>query len=82
MSYFHCGWGAVDLAAVELDWIEKNHPHSLQILDIYHALQYAWDFVKLAIVASIDELRTVWETNVFGTLANTQVLLPLLRHQN
>jgi len=29
---------------------------------------------------SIDELKNVWETNVFGTLALTQALLPLL-HQ-
>ncbi|MDT0691455.1 SDR family NAD(P)-dependent oxidoreductase [Salegentibacter sp. F188] len=33
-----------------------------------------------ASVASIDELRTVWETNVFGTLAITQALLPLLHN--
>jgi NAD(P)-dependent dehydrogenase (short-subunit alcohol dehydrogenase family) len=29
--------------------------------------------------ASLDEVRTVWETNVFGTLAVTQTMLPLLR---
>lgn len=33
-----------------------------------------------ASVASIDEMRTVWETNVFGTLAITQALLPLLHN--
>ncbi|WP_192350070.1 SDR family NAD(P)-dependent oxidoreductase [Algoriphagus sp. Y33] len=33
-----------------------------------------------ASVASIDELRIVWETNVFGTLAITQALLPLLHN--
>ena len=32
-----------------------------------------------ASVASIDEMRTVWETNVFGVLAVTQAFLPLLR---
>lgn len=32
-----------------------------------------------ASVASIDEMRTVWETNVFGPLAVTQAFLPLLR---
>lgn len=32
-----------------------------------------------ASVASLDEVRTVWETNVFGVLAVTQALLPLLR---
>ncbi len=29
--------------------------------------------------ASLDEVRTVWETNVFGVLAVTQAMLPLLR---
>ena len=29
--------------------------------------------------ASLDEVRTVWETNVFGTIAVTQAMLPLLR---
>ncbi len=28
---------------------------------------------------SLDEVRTVWETNVFGVLAVTQAMLPLLR---
>lgn len=32
-----------------------------------------------ASVASVDEMRTVWETNVFGLLAVTQAFLPLLR---
>ena len=31
-------------------------------------------------IASINELRTVWDTNVFGTLAVTQALLPLLQN--
>src|SRR5258708_218540 len=30
-------------------------------------------------VASLDELRAVWETNVFGVIAVTQAVLPLLR---
>jgi NAD(P)-dependent dehydrogenase (short-subunit alcohol dehydrogenase family) len=30
-------------------------------------------------VASLDEIRTVWETNVFGVIAVTQAMLPLLR---
>lgn len=30
-------------------------------------------------VASIDEIRTVWETNVFGVIAVIQAFLPLLR---
>lgn len=33
-----------------------------------------------ASVASLDEMRTVWETNVFGVLAVTQAFLPLLRN--
>lgn len=32
-----------------------------------------------AVAASLDEVRTVWETNVFGVLAVTQAFLPLLR---
>lgn len=32
-----------------------------------------------AVSASLDEMRTVWETNVFGVLAVTQAFLPLLR---
>lgn len=38
----------------------------------YHA-------VSLASNASLDEIRAVWETNVFGTLAVYQAMLPLLR---
>lgn len=34
---------------------------------------------NLASKASLDEVRTVWETNVFGTIAVTQTMLPLLR---
>ena len=30
-------------------------------------------------MASIDEMRTVWDTNVFGVVAVTQVFLPLLK---
>lgn len=32
-----------------------------------------------AIAASVDEVRTVWETNVFGVISVTQAFLPLLR---
>lgn len=32
-----------------------------------------------ASVASLDEMRKVWETNVFGVIAVTQAMLPLLR---
>lgn len=34
---------------------------------------------SLASVASLDEMRAVWETNVFGVLAVTQSMLPFLR---
>lgn len=32
-----------------------------------------------ATLISVDEVRTIWETNVFGVLAVTQAFLPLLR---
>jgi len=32
-----------------------------------------------ATLISVDEVRTIWETNVFGVLAVTQALVPLLR---
>ncbi|MFA6245449.1 MAG: SDR family NAD(P)-dependent oxidoreductase [Mucilaginibacter sp.] len=32
-----------------------------------------------AVNVSLDEVRTVWETNVFGVIAVTQAMLPLLR---
>ena len=35
-----------------------------------------------ASVASLKEMRTVWETNVFGVLAVTQAFLPLLKNSN
>ena len=38
--------------------------------------------VSLASNASLDEVRTVWETNVFGTLAVYQAMLPLLRESS
>ena len=33
-----------------------------------------------ASIVPMDEMKTVWETNVFGTLAVTQAFLPLLRN--
>ncbi len=35
--------------------------------------------ISMASNASLDEIRTVWETNVFGVLAVYQAMLPLLR---
>lgn len=32
-----------------------------------------------ATLISVDEVRTIWETNVFGVLAVTQAFVPLLR---
>lgn len=39
------------------------------------------DYIKTsgASIASLDEIRAVWETNVFGVLAVYQAMLPLLR---
>ncbi|RZK38132.1 MAG: SDR family NAD(P)-dependent oxidoreductase [Pedobacter sp.] len=31
-------------------------------------------------IASLDEMRTVWETNVFGVVAVTQAFIPLLKN--
>jgi NAD(P)-dependent dehydrogenase (short-subunit alcohol dehydrogenase family) len=36
--------------------------------------------VSLASIVSIDEVHTIWETNVFGVLYVTQAMLPLLRN--
>ena len=38
--------------------------------------------VSRASTASLDEVRTVWETNVFGVLAVYQAMLPLLRESS
>ena len=38
--------------------------------------------VSRASNASLDEVRTVWETNVFGVLAVYQAMLPLLRESS
>jgi NAD(P)-dependent dehydrogenase (short-subunit alcohol dehydrogenase family) len=42
------------------------------------------DFAKTsrASTASLDEIRTVWETNVFGVVAVYQAMLPLLRESS
>jgi NAD(P)-dependent dehydrogenase (short-subunit alcohol dehydrogenase family) len=37
---------------------------------------------KYASTASLDEVRTVWDTNVFGVLAVYQAMLPLLRESS
>jgi NAD(P)-dependent dehydrogenase (short-subunit alcohol dehydrogenase family) len=38
--------------------------------------------ISLASNASLDEIRAVWETNVFGVLAVYQAMLPLLRRSD
>jgi NAD(P)-dependent dehydrogenase (short-subunit alcohol dehydrogenase family) len=38
--------------------------------------------ITLASNASLDEVRAVWETNVFGVLAVYQAMLPLLRQSS
>jgi len=38
--------------------------------------------ISLASNASLDEMRAVWETNVFGVLAVYQAMLPLLRQSS
>src|SRR6202142_998707 len=38
--------------------------------------------ITLASNVSLDEIRAVWETNVFGTLAVYQAMLPLLRQSS
>lgn len=38
-----------------------------------------WADASRASVVSLDEVRAIWETNVFGTLALYQAMLPLLR---
>lgn len=43
-------------------------------------LEYAK--LTLASVVSLDEVKTVWETNVFGILAVYQAMLPLLRESS
>lgn len=43
-------------------------------------LEYAK--ISSASTASLDEVREVWETNVFGVLAVYQVMLPLLRNSS
>ncbi|GAB3916713.1 short-chain dehydrogenase [Microlunatus endophyticus] len=52
--------------------ISRSRPADGEFLEDYAA-------ANKASTASLDEIRTVWETNVFGTLAVYQAMLPLLR---
>lgn len=70
-----------------VDFIEKQHGH-LDLLVNNAAIANAGkpgrtleETTKAgrASTASLDEVRTVWDTNVFGVIAVTQAMLPLLR---
>jgi NAD(P)-dependent dehydrogenase (short-subunit alcohol dehydrogenase family) len=54
--------------------ISKTTPGALD-LDVYRQTKYPSN-------ASLDEMRAVWETNVFGVLAVYQAMLPLLRQSS
>jgi len=69
-------------AAVER--IGKEYGHLVNNAAIAHAGQPGRTLDETteagrASTASLDEVRTVWETNVFGVIAVTQAMLPLLR---
>jgi len=59
------------------DWIEKQYPHALQILDFYHALQYAWDFAKVAMADPIHQKS--WTEAIKSILLDNRIE-ELLRH--
>jgi NAD(P)-dependent dehydrogenase (short-subunit alcohol dehydrogenase family) len=54
--------------------ISKTTPGSLNVEE-YAKTRYPS-------IASLDEIRTVWETNVFGVVAVYQAMLPLLRESS
>lgn len=37
------------------DWVTKQYPNALQILDFYHAMQYAWDFARVALADPVHQ---------------------------
>lgn len=59
------------------DWVEKHYPNSLQILDFYHATQYAWDFAKVAFAHPIHQKS--WTEAVKNILLDDRIDY-LLRH--
>jgi hypothetical protein len=59
------------------DWVEKNYPNSLQILDFYHAMQYGWDFAKVAFRDPLHQKS--WTTAVKNILLDDRIEY-LLRH--
>ena len=64
-------FGRLDLL-VNNAGISRGRPSTGEFLEDYAA-------ANKASTVSLDEVRTVWETNVFGTLAVYQAMLPLLR---
>ena len=70
-----------------VDYIEKEQGHLDLLVNnaaISHASKPGRTLEEVtranrASTASLDEVRTVWETNVFGVISVTQAMLPLLR---
>jgi len=44
-----------DGATWSWDWIDHTYPNSLQILDFYHAMQYVWDFARVAMADPVHQ---------------------------
>ncbi len=63
-----------------LDLLVNNAAISNTRKDALSLQEYAK--ITLASNASLDEIRAVWETNVFGVLAVYQAMLPLLRESS
>ncbi len=59
------------------DWVEKQYPNAVQILDFYHAMQYAWDFAKVAFNNPLHQKS--WTEAVKNLLLNNPIGY-LLRH--
>ncbi|KAI9810028.1 MAG: hypothetical protein M1827_006726 [Pycnora praestabilis] len=68
---------ALQLDLGRLDLLVNNAAISNTRKDSLSLREYAQ--ITLASNASLDEIRAVWETNVFGALAVYQAMLPLLR---
>ncbi|QIZ97654.1 SDR family NAD(P)-dependent oxidoreductase [Leifsonia sp. PS1209] len=77
-----------DSIAAAARWVEDEFGRLDLLVNnagISRAVQTEGDFLadyetrNRASTASLAEIRTVWETNVFGTLAVYQAMLPLLR---
>jgi hypothetical protein len=59
------------------DWVEKMYPNALQILDFYHAMQYAWDFARVAMADPVHQKS--WTDAVKNILLDNRIDY-LLRH--